>query len=251
MTFFKKVPLQLAIASTLATSVTAIAAEQTTDNTVQDVEVISVTGTRRSLRSISESTVPVDLLTSRDLSSTGQLDMSQVLASQLPSFNYPSATIADGTDHAKPAVLRGLAPDHTLVLINGKRRHAGALLNLNGTVGRGSTAVDLNNIPTSAIKRVEILRDGAAAQYGSDAIAGVINIVLKDADEGGAGQGAAVDMPEIRICQYLAQKTQGFLFTKPFGLGQVFTKYPFRHELASAGLIGRSVPGVSGLLALL
>ena len=131
MTFFKKVPLQLAIASTLAASVTAIAAEQTTDNTAQDVEVISVTGTRRSLRSISESTVPVDLLTSRDLSSTGQLDMSQVLASQLPSFNYPSATIADGTDHAKPAVLRGLAPDHTLVLINGKRRHAGALLNLN------------------------------------------------------------------------------------------------------------------------
>ena len=94
--------------------------------------------------------------------------------------------MGDGTDHAKPAVLRGLAPDHTLVLINGKRRHSGALLNLAGVVGRGSTAVDLNMIPTSAIKRVEVLRDGAAAQYGSDAIAGVINIILKDAAQGGS-----------------------------------------------------------------
>ncbi|WP_404936305.1 TonB-dependent receptor plug domain-containing protein [Pseudoalteromonas sp. SG44-8] len=186
MKLFNKLPLQLAIASTLATSATAIAVEQTADTTAQDIEVISVTGTRRSLRSLSESTVPVDLLTSRDLATTGQLEISQVLAAQLPSFNYPSATLADGTDHAKPAVLRGLAPDHTLVLVNGKRRHSGALLNLGGTVGRGSTAVDLNNIPTSAIKRVEVLRDGAAAQYGSDAIAGVINIVLKDADEGGS-----------------------------------------------------------------
>ncbi|MDN3376920.1 MULTISPECIES: TonB-dependent receptor [unclassified Pseudoalteromonas] len=185
MTFFKKLPLQLAIATTLGASVTAIAAEQIVDTTAQEVEVISVTGTRRSLRSIAQSTVPVDLLTSRDLATTGQLEISQVLAAQLPSFNYPSATLADGTDHAKPAVLRGLAPDHTLVLVNGKRRHSGALLNLGGTVGRGSTAVDLNNIPTSAIKRVEVLRDGAAAQYGSDAIAGVINIILKDDDDGG------------------------------------------------------------------
>ncbi|MBE0376129.1 TonB-dependent receptor plug domain-containing protein [Pseudoalteromonas prydzensis] len=185
MKLFNKLPLQLAIASTLATSVTAIAVEQNAVNTAKDIEVISVTGTRRSLRSIAQSTVPVDLLTSRDLATTGQLEISQVLAAQLPSFNYPSATLADGTDHAKPAVLRGLAPDHTLVLVNGKRRHSGALLNLGGTVGRGSTAVDLNNIPTSAIKRVEVLRDGAAAQYGSDAIAGVINIILKDADDGG------------------------------------------------------------------
>ncbi|WP_404340738.1 TonB-dependent receptor plug domain-containing protein [Pseudoalteromonas mariniglutinosa] len=187
MANLKKLPLHLAICSTFSFQVSAIAAEQpTSENEVNDIEVISVTGTRRSLRSLSESTVPVDLLTSRDLATTGQLEISQVLAAQLPSFNYPSATLADGTDHAKPAVLRGLAPDHTLVLVNGKRRHSGALLNLGGTVGRGSTAVDLNNIPTSAIKRVEVLRDGAAAQYGSDAIAGVINIVLKDADEGGS-----------------------------------------------------------------
>jgi iron complex outermembrane receptor protein len=152
----------------------------------ENIEVISVTGTRRSLRSLAESTVPVDIITSDDMMSTGQLEISQVLANQIPSFNYPSATIADGTDHARPAVLRGLAPDHTLVLINGKRRHSGALLNLAGVVGRGSTSVDLNMIPSSAIKRVEVLRDGAAAQYGSDAIAGVINIVLKDASQGGS-----------------------------------------------------------------
>ncbi|KID58464.1 ligand-gated channel [Pseudoalteromonas luteoviolacea] len=149
-------------------------------------EVIEVTGTRRSLRSIAESTVPVDIISLEEINSSGQLELSQVLTTLIPSFNFPNSQLADGTDHARPAVLRGLAPDHTLVLINGKRRHSSALLNLNGTVGRGSSAVDLNMIPTAAIKRIEVLRDGAAAQYGSDAIAGVINIVLKDADEGGS-----------------------------------------------------------------
>ncbi|MBQ4835983.1 MULTISPECIES: TonB-dependent receptor plug domain-containing protein [Pseudoalteromonas] len=149
-------------------------------------EVIEVTGTRRSLRSIAESTVPVDIIGLDEINSSGQLELSQVLTTLIPSFNFPNSQLADGTDHARPAVLRGLAPDHTLVLINGKRRHSSALLNLNGTVGRGSSAVDLNMIPTAAIKRIEVLRDGAAAQYGSDAIAGVINIVLKDADNGGS-----------------------------------------------------------------
>jgi iron complex outermembrane recepter protein len=181
-----KVALSLAVSSALSAPYSCVFAAEQDVQAEQNIEVIAVTGTRRSLRSIAESTVPVDIITSADMQSTGQLEISQVLANQVPSFNYPSATLADGTDHAKPAVLRGLAPDHTLVLINGKRRHSGALLNLGGTVGRGSTAVDLNMIPTAAIKRVEVLRDGAAAQYGSDAIAGVINIVLKDAAEGGS-----------------------------------------------------------------
>ena len=182
----KKLALSLAISTALSASFSAANAAEQTNQVEENIEVISVTGTRRSLRSIAQSTVPVDIISSDDMASTGQLEISQVLANQVPSFNYPSATLSDGTDHARPAVLRGLAPDHTLVLINGKRRHSGALLNLGGTVGRGSTAVDLNMIPTSAIKRVEVLRDGAAAQYGSDAIAGVINIVLKDATEGGS-----------------------------------------------------------------
>lgn len=178
-----------AVMAALGFSVPSLAAEQdnTADNAkLENVEVISITGTRRSLRTVAESTVPVDVITSENMTSTGQLEISQVLNALVPSFNYPSATLADGTDHARPAVLRGLAPDHTLVLINGKRRHSGALLNLGGTVGRGSSAVDLNMIPASAIKRVEVLRDGAAAQYGSDAIAGVINIVLKDTSDGGS-----------------------------------------------------------------
>ena len=96
-----------------------------------------------------------------------------------PSFNFPRTTIADGSASVRPASLRGLGPDQVLVLINGKRRHTTALVHVNGTMGRGSTGADLNAIPVSAIERIEILRDGAAAQYGSDAIAGVINIVLK------------------------------------------------------------------------
>ena len=166
-------------------SFTAIA-ESKEQHAQLTTEVIEVAGTRRSLRSISESTVPVDIIGIDEMQSSGQMELSQVLTTLIPSFNFPNSQLADGTDHARPAVLRGLAPDHTLVLINGKRRHASVLLNLNGTVGRGSSAVDLNTIPTAAIKRIEVLRDGAAAQYGSDAIAGVINIILKDAVQGGS-----------------------------------------------------------------
>ncbi|WP_435277152.1 TonB-dependent receptor plug domain-containing protein [Psychrobium sp. nBUS_13] len=173
----KILPLSILTASGAFVSTTAIAAEK---EATKDVEKIIVTGSRRNDRTVSESSVPVDIINIEDMVTTGQMEVSQVLTTLIPSFNYPNPSIADGTDHARPAVLRGLAPDHTLVLINGKRRHSSALLNLNGTVGRGSTAVDLNTIPTSAIKSIEVLRDGAAAQYGSDAIAGVINIILKD-----------------------------------------------------------------------
>jgi len=173
----KILPLSLIAAATTFTAGAAFAAEETVQ---EDVEHILVTGSRRNDRTVSESSVPVDIINIEDMATTGQLEVSQILTTLIPSFNYPNASIADGTDHSRPAVLRGLAPDHTLVLINGKRRHSSALLNLNGTVGRGSSAVDLNTIPTSAIKSIEVLRDGAAAQYGSDAIAGVINIILKD-----------------------------------------------------------------------
>lgn len=151
-----------------------------------ELEEVVVTGTRRKDRSITDSNVPIDVLNQDALKATGATETNQILASLLPSFNFPQPSVTDGTDHVKPAQLRGLAPDHTLVLINGKRRHSSALLNLNGSVGRGSSAVDMNAIPSNAIKRIEVLRDGAAAQYGSDAIAGVINIVLKDASEGGS-----------------------------------------------------------------
>jgi iron complex outermembrane recepter protein len=126
-----------------------------------------------------EGAVPVEILTARQLEATGASETMQAIQRLSPSFNFPRTTIADGSASVRPATLRGLGPDQVLVLINGKRRHTTALVHVNGTVGRGSTGTDLNAIPVSAVERVEILRDGAAAQYGSDAIAGVINIVLK------------------------------------------------------------------------
>ena len=132
-----------------------------------------------------ESPVPIDRIDAGDMQRTGGTETARILQSLAPSFNFPSSTISDGTDALRPATLRGLGPDQVLVLVNGKRRHTGALIHVNGSVGRGTAGVDLNAIPPSAIARIEILRDGAAAQYGSDAIAGVINIVLQDAPEGG------------------------------------------------------------------
>jgi iron complex outermembrane receptor protein len=123
--------------------------------------------------------VPVDVISGASLQSTGFTDTMQAIEALTPSFNFPHPTVSDGTDAVRPATLRGLGPDQVLVLVNGKRRHQTALIHINSTIGRGSTGVDMNAIPISAIEKVEILRDGAAAQYGSDAIAGVINIVLK------------------------------------------------------------------------
>ena len=145
----------------------------------QQLEANIVTGTRLSDRTVLNAPVPVDVLTTTEIQQTGQIETNQVLQMLAPSFNFPRPTISDGTDHVRPSTLRGLGPDQVLVLVNGKRRYTSALVNVNGTIGRGSTGVDLNAIPSSAIDRIEILRDGAAAQYGSDAIAGVINIILK------------------------------------------------------------------------
>jgi iron complex outermembrane receptor protein len=143
------------------------------------INAIIVTGTRRTDRTVADSTVPVDVISGDELLNSGTTETNKLLNQLVPSFNFPQPSLTDGTDSLRPATLRGLAPDQVLVLVNGKRRHQSALVNLNGSVGRGSTAVDLNTIPPLAIERLEVLRDGAASQYGSDAIAGVINIQLK------------------------------------------------------------------------
>ena len=148
-------------------------------------DVIVVTGTRAEGRTALESTAPVDVISAGTLDNNGSTELNVALSYALPSFNFPQPSITDGTDHVRPATLRGLGPDQTLVLVNSRRRHSSALVNLNGSVGRGSSAVNLNTIPVSAIGRVEVLRDGASAQYGSDAIAGVINVGLREAREGG------------------------------------------------------------------
>jgi iron complex outermembrane receptor protein len=142
---------------------------------------LEVVGSRNANRSATRTVVPVDVLPISELvSNSGQVEISQLLQYIAPSFNASRQTGTDGSDHIDPASLRGLGPDQTLVLINGKRRHQSSLINIFGTRGRGNTGTDFNAIPAAAIERIEILRDGAAAQYGSDAIAGVINIVLKD-----------------------------------------------------------------------
>ena len=144
------------------------------------IDVEATVGTRSEGVQPLESAVPVQLVLGERLRSTGQLEAGRALQMQAPSFNFSSSTISDGTDALRPATLRGLGPDQTLVLVNGKRRHNSALLHVNTSVGRGTAGTDMNAIPIAAIERIEVLRDGAAAQYGSDAIAGVINIVLKD-----------------------------------------------------------------------
>lgn len=140
---------------------------------------VMLVGSRNPSRTVVESTVPIDVLNIKELATAvPQVNLNQMLNYVAPSFTSNTQTIADGTDHLDPASLRGLGPDQVLVLINGKRRHNSSLINVNGTFGRGSVGTDLNAIPAAAIQRIEVLRDGAAAQYGSDAIAGVINIVL-------------------------------------------------------------------------
>lgn len=146
---------------------------------------IVVTGTRTEGRSRLDTASPVDVLSNQTLTRQGTTELGAALAAVAPSIDFPRPSATDGTDAIRPATLRGLSPDQVLVLVNGVRVNSSALLNINGSVGRGSAAVDLNTIPTAALERIEVLRDGASAQYGSDAIAGVINLRLREARSGG------------------------------------------------------------------
>jgi iron complex outermembrane receptor protein len=145
------------------------------------LDTVVIVGSRNPNRTALDTAVPVDIIDMAAIVTQGpQTSVNEILNYVAPSFTSQTQTVSDGTDHVDPASLRGLGPDQVLILINGKRRHNSSLLNINGTVGAGSVGTDMNAIPVSAIKRIEVLRDGAAAQYGSDAIAGVINIVLQD-----------------------------------------------------------------------
>ncbi len=145
-----------------------------------NLDQITVIGSRGKPRTDMDRAVPVDVLNLGELTKAApQANLTQILNYVAPSFTSNTTTVADGTDHIDPAQLRGLGPDQVLVLLNGKRRHTSSLVNINGTPGRGSVGTDLNAIPAFSIERIEVLRDGASAQYGSDAIAGVINVVMK------------------------------------------------------------------------
>ena len=170
-------PFALSLAIVLSIAMTPSTALPQDEETIEEVVTI---GTRVEGRSATESLAPVDIITEEMIRSTGATETGKILQLLAPSFNFSSTTISDGTDMIRPATLRGLGPDQLLVLVNGKRRHPTAHVNIQQTVARGDSGTDINAIPASAIKRIEVLRDGASAQYGSDAIAGVINIVLKD-----------------------------------------------------------------------
>ncbi|WP_405127900.1 TonB-dependent receptor plug domain-containing protein [Pseudoalteromonas sp. PB2-1] len=194
----------------LASNNQAFAAEQAAE---ENIEKIAVVGSRVAGRSVEDLPVPVDILSAEALENTGQTEVGRMLQAIAPSFNFSSSSISDGTDALRPATLRGLGPDQTLVLINGKRRHQASIIHINTSVGRGTAGTDMNAIPAASIKRIEVLRDGAAAQYGSDAIAGVINIVLKDAEEGGK---AAINYGEYSEGD---GETVNIDFNKGFALG--------------------------------
>ncbi|WIO74256.1 TonB-dependent receptor [Porticoccaceae bacterium LTM1] len=183
-------PKRLTLTSAIAASIAmlgapaVLAAEEDEQKVLEEVLTI---GTRSQTgRTLLDSPVPADILTEEIIEATGATETGRAIQALAPSFNFSSSSISDGTDALRPATLRGLGPDQTLVLVNGKRRHNSALIHVNTSVGRGTAGVDMNAIAPGSIKRIEVLRDGAAAQYGSDAIAGVINLVLKDNHEGGS-----------------------------------------------------------------
>ena len=160
------------------------AAEEEAD--AAEDEVVVIVGSRSAPRSVGDSPVPVDVISGDELLANGTSDMASLLRTVTPSYNVNAQAISDGATIVRPANLRGLSPDSTLILVNGKRRHKGSVIAFSGGgIADGAQSPDVSTIPAIALKQIEVLRDGASAQYGSDAIAGVINFVLRDNDEGG------------------------------------------------------------------
>ena len=150
-----------------------------------EIEEIITTGTRRAARSASDSSVPVDVISGQEFENMGTADLDDMLKTAIPSYNVDRHSISDAATLVRPATMRGLPPDNVRILVNGKRRHrSGVIAELGGDLAEGSQGADISAIPALAIKQTEVLRDGASAQYGSDAIAGVLNFVLRDDAEG-------------------------------------------------------------------
>src|SRR5688572_5345002 len=201
---------RLAVAVLAALVAMPVAAQQDTgpDEDTTELGPVVVTGTRKAGLSPTESISPIDVYGGDQLEEQASADLTDSLTKIMPALNTQRFPIADGTAFVRPVSLRNLAPDQTLVLVNGVRRHRSALVNLQlaplGTVNQGAQAVDFSAIPSNAIKRVEVLRDGAAVQYGSDAIAGVVNVILNDEFEGAkvslqAGEYKAGDGDRLKI----------------------------------------------------
>lgn len=187
---------RFSLKSTLALTASAamLAGATATPSFAQDAgvyedEIVTI-GTRRKARSAADTTAPVDVISAIEFTSNAASDVQDLLRTSVPSYNVNTQPISDAASIVRPANLRGLSPDNTLVLVNGKRRHRGAVISfLGGGISDGAQGTDVSSIPSIALKQVEILRDGASSQYGSDAIAGVINFTLRDAPEGGQLEG--------------------------------------------------------------
>jgi iron complex outermembrane receptor protein len=182
---FKTTTLAIAVSLSLGTVQSSAAENDGAKD--KDIERVAVVGSRGAPRSVNSSPVPIDLIGAEELERSGNTDMLELLKGTVPSFNVQSNPISDAASLVKPANLRGLSSDSTLILVNGKRRHrASVIALLGGGINDGAQGPDISVIPSAALKQVEVLRDGAAAQYGSDAIAGVMNFVLKDDADGGS-----------------------------------------------------------------
>jgi iron complex outermembrane receptor protein len=185
-TKFRTATLTLAVSIALGTA-PSFAEESTSEVKVKDVERIAVVGSRSAPRSVADSPVPIDIIGGDELGKNASSDMLDMLQASVPSFNVRQQPISDAASFIRPVNLRGLSSDSTLILLNGKRRHRASVIAFQGGgVNDGAQGSDISVIPSVALKQVEVLRDGAAAQYGSDAIAGVMNFVLKDAADGGS-----------------------------------------------------------------
>ena len=223
----------------------AVAAEEQTANedTVEDAQTMVIVGSRAAPRSVSDSPVPVDVISSDELSATGSTDMLDMLVGTVPSFNVHANPISDAATLVRPVNLRGLSSDSTLILVNGKRRHRASVIAFQGAgINDGAQGPDISVIPSVALKQVEVLRDGAAAQYGSDAIAGVMNFVLKDSADGGS----------LSVKQGEFFEGDGATTTFDGNIGMPFTERGFANisfQLKNADATSRSIqiPGAQAM----
>jgi iron complex outermembrane receptor protein len=226
-----------------AVSINPVYAQEAED--AADVEKIAVVGSRAAPRSIADSPVPIDIIGGDELGKSASSDMLDLLVSSVPSFNVRAQPISDAATLIRPVNLRGLSSDSTLVLVNGKRRHRASVIAFQGGgVNDGAQGPDISVIPSVALKQVEVLRDGAAAQYGSDAIAGVMNFVLKDSAEGGS----------ISVKQGEYYEGDGTSTVIDGNVGLPFTDAGFVNlsfQLKEADATSRSVqrPDAAGLIA--
>ncbi|MES2127245.1 MAG: TonB-dependent receptor plug domain-containing protein, partial [Pseudomonadota bacterium] len=185
----KTLPIAILLASSshlaFAQEAKTVVPDTATSDDIQKVVIVS-TGSRGSQRTIVDTPVPIDIIATKELNKTGQVSLDKALQYRVPSFNTVQTPVNDATSLLDPYEIRNMGPSRSLILINGKRKNSSALIYTQTSPGRGESGADISAIPPDAIKRIEVLRDGASAQYGSDAISGVVNIILKDDAAGGS-----------------------------------------------------------------